>query len=472
MARETINGISVPVPGTGEPADFQGDLRRFATDLPASIGATAAPRDDLPQNSTYGAAPFRTVTLIAGQDDEAASGSGGLYSVDTAYYDIGDRGHRITASSATSNLQLRVAYSPELAVPAAPSVIGARIYVSDASKITQLGFDIYSDAALTFADRWRRNTSHTGQTLVTGWNTVRIPTVASVRNHSWPDIHRIDVVGTATESGAWFTVGQVWFECPQKAGLLFIDDGPYDDFYTYGYPGLRERGFPCTFATSIVPIGTSIVQSGITMTRMSLAQLHEAANDGNGNSISLHSWGETVTSGMTEAEIRAESMKAIKWMNAQGFKGQYFRAAWWQENAPNYAAALPYYLGMATHKSDSGLAVWPPVDRYNIPRYSIYQARTLAEIDAHFEGLRDTRALSLMFTHRVAPNPGIYDCSIAQWDHILAWIDTGVSEGWLEGVTFEQLFARSGGRFRPSIRGGQLVEYLNEDGDLTIQMLP
>lgn len=39
MARETINGISVPVPGTGEPADFQGDLRRFATDLPASTGA-------------------------------------------------------------------------------------------------------------------------------------------------------------------------------------------------------------------------------------------------------------------------------------------------------------------------------------------------------------------------------------------------------------------------------------------------
>lgn len=39
MARETINGISVPVPGTGEPADFQGDLRRFATDLPASFAA-------------------------------------------------------------------------------------------------------------------------------------------------------------------------------------------------------------------------------------------------------------------------------------------------------------------------------------------------------------------------------------------------------------------------------------------------
>lgn len=41
MARETINGISVPVPGTGEPADFQGDLRRLATDLPASVGEMA-----------------------------------------------------------------------------------------------------------------------------------------------------------------------------------------------------------------------------------------------------------------------------------------------------------------------------------------------------------------------------------------------------------------------------------------------
>ncbi len=39
MARETINGISVPVPGTGEPADFVGDLRRIATDLSASIAA-------------------------------------------------------------------------------------------------------------------------------------------------------------------------------------------------------------------------------------------------------------------------------------------------------------------------------------------------------------------------------------------------------------------------------------------------
>lgn len=38
MARETINGLSVPIPDTGEPPDFVGDLRRIASDLPASLG--------------------------------------------------------------------------------------------------------------------------------------------------------------------------------------------------------------------------------------------------------------------------------------------------------------------------------------------------------------------------------------------------------------------------------------------------
>lgn len=43
MARELINGISVPVPGTGEPADFQGELRSFATDLSASYAPIDQP---------------------------------------------------------------------------------------------------------------------------------------------------------------------------------------------------------------------------------------------------------------------------------------------------------------------------------------------------------------------------------------------------------------------------------------------
>mgnify|MGYP000486457996 CR=1 FL=1 len=39
MAREDINGISVPIPDTGEPPDFVGDLRRIASDLAAAVDA-------------------------------------------------------------------------------------------------------------------------------------------------------------------------------------------------------------------------------------------------------------------------------------------------------------------------------------------------------------------------------------------------------------------------------------------------
>lgn len=49
MARETINGISVPIPGTGEPADFVGDLRQIATDLSASTADMIEPGETDPQ---------------------------------------------------------------------------------------------------------------------------------------------------------------------------------------------------------------------------------------------------------------------------------------------------------------------------------------------------------------------------------------------------------------------------------------
>jgi hypothetical protein len=39
MAREDINGISVPVPDSGEPPDFVGDLRQIAIDLGPAVAA-------------------------------------------------------------------------------------------------------------------------------------------------------------------------------------------------------------------------------------------------------------------------------------------------------------------------------------------------------------------------------------------------------------------------------------------------
>lgn len=52
MARETINGISVPIPGTGEPANFQGELRSFATDVSTSYTPLPAAGATLTQSTS------------------------------------------------------------------------------------------------------------------------------------------------------------------------------------------------------------------------------------------------------------------------------------------------------------------------------------------------------------------------------------------------------------------------------------
>lgn len=77
MARETINGISVPVPGTGEPADFVGDLRRIATDLPTSF----AGRNEVKSGAPWEAAAFTvpeaddTPTLSIAASSQIAGGT-------------------------------------------------------------------------------------------------------------------------------------------------------------------------------------------------------------------------------------------------------------------------------------------------------------------------------------------------------------------------------------------------------------
>lgn len=73
MARETINGLSMPVPGTGEPADFQGELRAIAQGLPdayargAYLAVGDGVADDAPRiQAALDRFPAGTVTLGAG----------------------------------------------------------------------------------------------------------------------------------------------------------------------------------------------------------------------------------------------------------------------------------------------------------------------------------------------------------------------------------------------------------------------
>lgn len=57
------------------------------------------------------------------------------------------------------------------------------------------------------------------------------------------------------------------------------------------------------------------------------------------------------------------------------------------------------------------------------------------------------------------------------WDYFLAKVDAARSAGWLECVTFEQLFAASGGRVVLS-GGDAIYEYFDDTGVRTQKRLP
>lgn len=441
------------------------------SNVKASLNASYAPDRAHPLIETP-SAPQRIITLAGGQGDETVSSYFSTVTDDTTNYTIGDRGKR-AVTGRTSTFGVRYDYPTPLKFPAEDvDAIGVRVYIPDVTKVTVIYVDLYSDAGYTVGLAWQRNsTTLPHKPLVNGWNTLRWPAYIGTRSASWGDVHRVQVMGLANDLAGEITVGHVWAEARRKASLLFINDGPYVDFLANGYPGLKSRGFPVTWSIDPSLLGTTVNSDGIDMTRMTEAELDGVAFE-NGNSVSAHAWGDIETSGMTAAQIRADAMRTTKWLQGKGYGGWLWRSSWWGEDAPEYAAAKPYYLGMSTYKSDSGPSAWPPIDRYNIPRYSLYQTRTNEQLDTVFEQLRTTKGYLAPFTHRVAANPGPFDMSLTQWDYFLSKIDEGISGGWLEGVTFETLFHRYGGRFTPGMYGGQVAEFIGEDGTVTRKRLP
>lgn len=101
MARETINGISVPIPGTGEPPDFVSDLRRIASDIPTTIAERQSVAHFEARRFAEGALPstgyldngvaYETSGIPFTVSDGALMSAGSL-----AYLNIGQLGGDIT----------------------------------------------------------------------------------------------------------------------------------------------------------------------------------------------------------------------------------------------------------------------------------------------------------------------------------------------------------------------------------------
>lgn len=421
----------------------------LATD--AEVAASAAATRTYARGEGSGQAPT-VVSLMSCQADESYSVTNCTVDADETNYKVGNQGLEVTIGSAVTATVILDPPGPTDPLTMGPaSAIGLWVWLDDATKITSLTLELWVDAALTTGLKWAR-TASTG--LVDGWNLLRWASTDS-NYENLDTIYRVRVIAV-TNAATVLTVGHVWAECPPKAQVLIINDGGYKTFMDEALEDLRTLSVPITWALSPGELGTETGTKAERITEADVATIADA-----GDSISFHSWEGAVTSSMTEDEIATDTMKAIRWLQQRGYAGRIWRAAWTQNAATNAAAARPYVLAYATPTSVSSQTAWPPPNRWNIPRTSIH-GRSEATIDGIFEALELTHGLYVFYTHGIHVD-GDTDTTPDEWDYFMIKLSAALDEGWLECVTFEDLYARSGGKFRQALGDAQ-YEYVDDTG--------
>lgn len=402
--------------------------------------------------------PPRQVTLISGQDDDTFTVlTNCTRTVDTVNTKIGGQAHKLTFAGAVT-----ATATVDPLGPVAPLVFGVAsavmgwFYVTDASKVTSISLDIYSQAG----PLWTRSLTN----IVTGWNFFNQSASASTLTGWGTAIKaRLTVVTSAATD---INVGAVWVNCPPKAQVLYIDDRGYLSWYLNGYPALKALGVPCTIALDPTKMGDS---PGTISEAMSEAQVLAFLADGNGNSLGIHGYDGSPTSAMTAAQLRTDDRRAYQQCERLGFTPMW-RAAFVQNSAANAAAVQPYWpLGYATPSGGSSVTSFPFPDPYNIARYSLH-GRTQADLDGIFTTLQATNQLLVCYTHAI-DGAGGSNITQAMWDYFVAKVSAGITGGWLEGVTFESLQATAGTKFRRGI-GATAVEYQDAAGARQSILLP
>lgn len=398
------------------------------------------------------------VTLLSGQVDETYTGTNSTRTVDTVNHKVGGRALKVTmagAVTATVILDPPGPTDPLIMPPAA--AVGMWVYVPNPALVTSISVELYTTADLATAGRWARPVQQAN--LVAGWNCVRWAASEGLADLStWGTVYRVRLV-VATTGATDVTVGHVWAECPPRAQVLFIEDRGYKTFVTSGaLAQLRALGIPVTWALDPALLGTSVGTKNEVVTENDIAAAARA-----GDSISLHGWDGAATAAMTADEAATDTLRGLRWLQQRGYPGRMWRAAWVQNQAAQAAAAQPYVLAYATPTNGSAPTAWPFINRWNVPRWALH-GRSAATVDAMFAGLARTHGLLVCYTHGVHADGG-FDTTPAEWAYFVSKLTAAVAAGWLEGVTFEDLYGRSGGTFR-SVFGQAQAEYLDAAGTL------
>ena len=401
----------------------------------------------------------RIVTLIGGQEDESPTATSCTITADTVNFKLGTQGWKMTmAGAVTANLRLDPVGTDDPINVGPAQAVGLWIYITDATKITSIGHGIFSNDPPTVGNSYTWTSA-----LVNGWNFLRIQASAGTLT-DWGIAYRVRVV-VVTNAATDVTVGHLFVECPEKAKILFISDAAYQTFHDIGYPDLKRLGVPVTWSLDTATLGTG---AGISA-RISEAALAVVAAE-NQNSVGFHGHTGAPTTAMTAAQIRSDTMQAIKWLERRGYySGRIWRSAWVQNAATNHAAIQNLVLMYATPSSAASLSCWPVIDRWNIPRISLH-GRTEADMDGWFSQLQQTRQMLVCYNHAIDDGGGT-NTTNAMWDYFISKVDAGLSGGWLEGVTMEMLLARSGLKYRQTL-GDTTVDLYDETGTLSARRLP
>ena len=424
--------------------------------------------------SRRGALP-RIISLIAGTDEETFTRAACTVAADTTNYKINGRGWQMTmTAAAAASIQIVSGVIPNTggAVPSVPPIqaCGAWVYLPDAAKVDYVQITLYCDAANAIS--WTRDTAADGPTLTNGWNYIRFKLVASLPTN-WTNTLNSVRVKVQTNAATTATIGHVWVECPEKAKLLYVEDHGHKSFVVNALPQLRAAGVPVTWAIDVTLLGTHAGEfpdgpSGGFAERVTEADLATFAAAG--DSISFHGWDGAETSAMTDAQLRTDTIKCIKWLQARGYTGWIWRASWVQNLAPNPGAIKGLVLGQAHSSLPSvRLGPWPPRDIHNIPRYTHISA-TNADLDDGFWRLKMTNSLMVCYGHGVGTGDP-FDTTQATFDYFMDKVRAGIAEGWLEPVTFEQLWYESGGSFS-DLGGTAVARSFDTTGAHVTSLLP
>ena len=367
----------------------------------------------------------KITTLIGCQDDETPDLVSCTASVDGEHWKINGRGWKVEiAGSVTA--QFRMNPPAPLETKPAQSLC-AWVYIEDVSKVDVMSFQIYWTADMQTP--WNASPTSLGYTLKNGWNFFRIQAKYSVpvAITNWNNVYRTRIA-IQTSGATSVTIGHVFLEHFDKAKMVVVCDGCYSTFLSEVYPSLASRNIPVTWAVSPGKLGE--------VKYMTEEQLLDVAKE-NDNELSFHSWNAEDLEIMTEAELRAESIKCIKWAQERGYN-PLWRAAWFRNNAPNHSATQGLWLAYSSPTEDTSVRTncWPPMNRYNVGR-RILHTQTQASLAEMFAELKLTNGFLNLYTHGLSESSN--DISLDQLNWFLAEVDTALAEGWLLPTTVGSL---------------------------------